>query len=322
MYRQSSVSSSRGLRWALGGVFMVAASTTVAQAPAPATLARGDGSDITYYVKQAGSQPAKQLLVIMQGSDCNSVQNNPRIQDVLVPMLPNADVLTVEKYGVDASLTWNPSDPREDCPVLTMMSDSLSQRVQDYRAVLKAVQKRHRYDNVVVVGGSEGAVTAIMLAAESDAVDASIAFSGGGRWFKDDVVHSEVSRLPADLNPDYIKDLYQRLDFLATQAPLHAIVSGHGIKWWQEMLGHDQQAALMKTKTPVLVLQGAKDTSVDPMAVEKMINEVNAAGRSNVYYKSYAELNHVFDDAQGQSHFNDVTQDMQEWLAEVLPSQP
>ena len=319
MYRQSCVSSGSWQRWIVGSMLVFAGSTAMAQSPV--SLPRADGSEITYYVKQAASQPAKQLLVIMQGSDCNSVRNNPRIQELFVPMLPNADVLTVEKYGVDASLAWSTDESRADCPVPTMLYDSLSQRVQDYSTVLKAIQKQHNYESVVVIGGSEGAVTAIMLAAESDIVDASIAFNGGGRWFRDDVLYSELAMLPPDLNPDYIKGIYERLDFLADNPPPHAILALHGMKWWKEMLTHDQQAAVMKVDTPLLVIQAEQDMSVSTVAVQQMISEVSAAGRTNVHYKTYPDFNHVFDDAQGQNHMGMVINDMKVWLLEAAPSQ-
>lgn len=319
MYRQSSVSSGSWPRWIVGSMLVFAGSTAMAQSPV--SLPRADGSEITYYVKQAASQPAKQLLVIMQGSDCNSVRNNPRIQEMFVPMLPNADVLTVEKYGVDASLAWNPEDYRTDCPIPTMLYDSLSQRVQDYSAVLKALQKQHGYAHVVVMGGEEGAITAVMLAAESDIVEASIAFNGGGRWFRDDVVYSEVSQLPADLNPDYVKGIHEQLDFLAGNSPPHAIVGVHGMKWWKEKLVHDQQAAVMKVDTPLLVIQAEQDTSVSPIAVQQMVNEVRAAGRTNVHYKTYPDLDHVFEDAQGENHMGTVINDMKTWLLEAVPPQ-
>lgn len=291
-------------------------------AQSPMTLARPDGSEITYYVQQADVQPAEQLLVIMQGSDCNSVQNNPRIQEKFVPMLPNADVLTVEKYGVDVSLAWDPEDYRTDCPVPTLLYDSPFQRVQDYRAVLTALQNQYDYDRIVVVGGGEGAVTAVMLAAESDMVDVSIAFNGGGRWLRDDMVYSEVSKLPADLNPDYVKGIHEQLDFLAVNLPPHAIVGGHGMKWWKEMLAHDQQAAVMKIDAPLLLIQAEQDTSVSPIAVQQMMNEVSAAGRTNVHYKTYPDLDHVFDDAQGQNHMDTVINDMKAWLLETVQPAP
>ncbi|MGO3891539.1 MAG: acyl-CoA thioester hydrolase/BAAT C-terminal domain-containing protein [Paenalcaligenes sp.] len=321
MYRSSSTGAGKWQQWLLGSMLMCTGSIAVAQTAA--TLPRADGSAITYYVKQAESQPAEQLLVIMQGSDCNSVQNNPRIQEVFVPMLPDADVLTVDKYGIDASLAWSSEVSRSDCPVAMLFNDSLHQRVQDYRAVLQAVKKKGDYKQVIVVGGSEGAVTAIMLAAQSEAVDATIAFNGGGRWFKDDMLYSmTVGVPPEDISPDIAKSVDDLFVFLDQAPTEEAAIGDHGVRWWKAMKEHDQQATLMKVRSPVLVMQGGKDESVSPVAVEQMMGEVQAAGRSNVHYKPYPELNHVFEDAEGQSHLDTVIGDMKVWLLEAAPPQP
>lgn len=321
MYRQSSVGVSNWQRWALGGMLVFAGVTAWAQTPV--TLSRADGSEITYYVKQAASQPAEQLLVIMQGSDCNSVQNNPRIQEAFVPMLPNADVLTVEKYGLDASFAWNADSSRTDCPMETLINDTIYQRVQDYSAVLDALQKQNDYKKVLVVGGSEGAVTAIMLAAQSDVVDASVAFNGGGRWFKDDMLFSMTPGVPPEeVSPEVAKDIdgfFAMLDRVPTET---AAINDHGVRWWKAMREHDQQATLLKVNSPVLIIQSGQDRSVSPIAVGQMMGEMNMAGRTNIHYKTYPQLDHVFNDAQGQTHLDTVIADMKEWLLETVPSQP
>lgn len=321
MYRQSSVGVGNWQRWALGGMLVFAGATAWAQTSAP--LLRADGSEITYYVKQAASQPAEQLLVIMQGSDCNSVQNNPRIQEAFVPMLPNADVLTVEKHSLDASLAWSTDPDRTDCPIDNLVNDTIYQRVQDYSAVLDALQKQNDYKQVFVVGGSEGAVTAIMLAAQSDVVDASVAFNGGGRWFKDDMLYSMTPGVPPEeVSPNVAKDVeefFTMLDRVPTEA---AALNGHGVRWWKAMRDHDQQATLLKVNSPVLIMQSGQDRSVSPVAVGQMMGEMNAAGRTNIHYKTYPQLDHVFNDAQGQAHLDTVITDMKAWLLDTVPSQP
>lgn len=322
MHRPSSTAGAgKWQQWLLGSVLMCVGGVAVAQTAA--TLARADGSAITYYLKQAEAQPAEQLLVIMQGSDCNSVQNNPRIQESFVPMLPDADVLTVDKYGIDASLAWSTEVSRSDCPIAMLFNDSLYQRVQDYSDVLKAVKEKGDYKQVIVVGGSEGAVTAIMLAAQSEAVDATIAFNGGGRWFRDDMLYSmTVGVPPEDISPEIAKSVDDLFAFLDQAPTEEAAIGDHGVRWWKAVKEHDQQATLMKVRSPVLVMQGGKDESVSPIAVEQMVDDVQAAGRSNVHYKPYPELSHGFEDAEGQSHLDTVIDDMKAWLLEAAPLQP
>jgi hypothetical protein len=54
--------------------------------------------------------------VLIQGSDCNSVYHNKLINDDFSKVVAGANVLTVEKYGVDSNLRWNNDLKRTDCP--------------------------------------------------------------------------------------------------------------------------------------------------------------------------------------------------------------
>lgn len=66
-------------------------------------IARSDGTNITYYLL-AQDNPEKTLLVLIQGSDCNSVRHNRRINSEFPDVMPQASILTVEKYGITAEL--------------------------------------------------------------------------------------------------------------------------------------------------------------------------------------------------------------------------
>ncbi|WP_347299650.1 hypothetical protein, partial [Clostridium perfringens] len=98
--------------------------------------------------------------------------------------------LTVEKYGIDDRLPYREEVPRQDCPDAFVQHDTPQRRVSDVTQVLQAVIARNGYQKVAVLGGSEGAVIANLVTASSGLVDATLAFSGGGRWFIDDVRHS------------------------------------------------------------------------------------------------------------------------------------
>ena len=46
--------------------------------------------------------------------------------------------------------------------------------------------------------------------------------------------------------------------------PFELEVSGHGYHWWQQMLSLDQLDTLKNIKSPLLIIQGGRDTSVSP----------------------------------------------------------
>lgn len=143
-------------------------------------LIRQDNSELIYYLdKQA--EHNKTLLVLMQGSDCNSIKNNTFIQETFGRWLPSSDVLMVEKYGITAQLTYfDDNGEREDCPKNYKLHDNPSQRLADYLAVLDKLSPN--YTNIVLLGGSEGATMVHLVVAERHDISAAIALNGGGRF--------------------------------------------------------------------------------------------------------------------------------------------
>ncbi len=186
------------MRVATGMLSVLALWSGLAMAQSAAlTLPREDGSSIHYYLDAAvPGQSSAALLVILQGSDCNSVRHI-RLVTPMRQVLPAADLLTVEKYGIDDTLPYREEVPRQDCPDAFVQHDTPQRRVSDVTQVLQAVSARNGYQKVAVLGGSEGAVIANLVTASSGLVDATLAFSGGGRWFIDDVRHS-VADAPND----------------------------------------------------------------------------------------------------------------------------
>jgi dipeptidyl aminopeptidase/acylaminoacyl peptidase len=164
-----------------------------------------------------------------------------------------------------------------------------------------------------VLGGSEGAVIANLVTASSGLVDATLAFSGGGRWFIDDVRHSV-----ADAPKEEKAGLNAFLQQVLTAPPFPLNASDHGYAWWHGMLNIDQLATLRSIKTPVLIVQGDQDRAVSPGAVGKMIAELRADGKTNITYLNYPALDHVMRRENGESEMTRVVADMRAWLEKQL----
>jgi len=143
------------------------------------SLKRDDGTAIQYYLTQLGKNNTS-LAVLIQGSDCNSVYHNNLINDVFADIFQPADILIVEKYGIDATLNWSDDPNRGDCPESYYLNDSPEQRVADYENVLLHLNNKQKYKKIIVLGGSEGAVVANLLTARTSLVDLTISINGGG----------------------------------------------------------------------------------------------------------------------------------------------
>ncbi len=282
------------------------------------TASRDDGSFISYYLVQH-AHDTDTLLLILQGSDCNSVLKIESILTEYKNVWPEADVLLIEKYGINRKLKYSTDPARKDCPAQYLEKDNPAQRVADINTVLDIVRKDGQYKKLILLGGSEGAVIANLASADIDSIDATIAFNGGGRWFIDDVSHSiAVKHKNPEAARKEIDGFKGFAEHVLNNKPFELDVSGHGYHWWQQMLSIDQLDILKKVKSPLLVVQGGMDTSVSPQKTDEMMQRLKELGKSNIEYRRYEALDHGLKDSDGKSQRKKVVSDINFWLRSKL----
>ena len=241
------------------------------------------------------------------------------IKNDLVRAWPQADLLTVEKYGIDDTLPYDKDPERPDCPAAYLEHDSPQQRASDLDAVLTELRRTQGYRQVVALGGSEGAVVANLLASHSRNVDATIAFNGGGQWFLNDMLHSLASEpVPAAQRRAAEQGLRSFARHVLASPPQAMNTSGHGHPWWRGVLELDQLATLRQVAGPVLILQGGADASVSPQETLSMVARLRLAGSRNIDYRAYPGLDHAMTGPDGISRMPEVVDDMAAWLRRTL----
>lgn len=278
------------------------------------TASRDDGSPISYYLVQH-PHDADTLLLILQGSDCNSVLKIESILTEYKNVWPEADVLLIEKYGINRKLKYSSDPARKDCPAQYLEKDNPAQRVADIKTVLDIVRKDGQYKKLILLGGSEGAVIANLVTADVDYIDATIAFNGGGRWFIDDVSHGIAvkHKNPAAARKE-IDGFKGFSEHVLNSKPFELEVSGHGYYWWQQMLSIDQLDTLKNVKSPLPVIQGGRDTSVSPQKTDEMMQRLKELGKNNIEYRRYEALDHGLKNSDGESLRKEVVSDIYVWL--------
>ena len=282
------------------------------------TASRDDGSPISYYLVQH-AHDTDTLLLILQGSDCNSVLNIDSILTEYKNVWPEADVLLIEKYGINRKLKYSTDPARKDCPAQYLEKDNPAQRVADINTVLDIVRKDGQYKKLIQLGGSEGAVIANLVSADIDSIDATIAFNGGGRWFIDDVSHSiEVKHKNPEAARKEVDDFKEFAEHVLHSKPFELEVSGHGYHWWQQMLSLDQLDTLQNVKSPLLIVQGGRDTSVSPQKTDELWQRLKDLGKNNIEYRRYEKLDHGLKDSDGKNLRKEVVSDMNMWLKSKL----
>ncbi|MDX7850894.1 alpha/beta hydrolase family protein [Aeromonas caviae] len=282
------------------------------------TASRDDSSHISYYLVPH-SYDTDTLLLILQGSDCNSVLKIDSILTEYKNVWPEADVLLIEKYGINRKLKYSKDAERKDCTAQYLEKDNPAQRVADIKTVLDIVRKDGQYKKLILLGGSEGAVIANLVTADVDYIDATIAFNGGGRWFIDDVSHSIAvkHKNPEEARKE-IDDFRGFAEHVLNNEPFELDVSGHGYHWWQQMLSIDQLDTLKKVKSPLLIIQGGRDTSVSPQKTDEMMQRLEELGKNNIEYRRYEALDHGLKNSDGKSLRKEVIRDINIWLRSKL----
>ncbi|NHB93401.1 alpha/beta hydrolase family protein [Photorhabdus cinerea] len=271
---------------------------------------RHDGSEITYYLKQ---REGKNLLVLIQGSDCNSIANNKFVNETFNDIYPDTDVLTVEKYGINASLPWSDAGERSDCPKAYIESDTPEQRVKDYIQIIGYLKNQNKYKKIIILGGSEGATVANLITSQVNYIDRTISLNGGSRYLADDVIHSMKSEVPPEHIDQAIKgfrEFQQRIHNNNNTGKLE--MSNHGTNWWKVALGINQYKVLNQTKRPVLIIQTLNDNSVSVSAAMKMEEQLK---KSNITFYQYSGLNHGFKNSAGVLQVAPIVEDIRNWLS-------
>lgn len=284
------------------------------------SVKREDGSDITYYLEFANPSGSSEfLLLALQGSDANSVRNIAAIGRVR-KVWPDADLVTVEKYGITDALPYSAASERPDCPKSYLLHDNPDQRASDAIRVLTLLRDTHGYRKIAVIGGSEGSVVAGLLASRTGFIDAGILFGGGGRWFRDDVIQTMKSSpmSPEDLRKN-VEGFTRFADYVvASKEPFDLAMGDHGYSWWKSMLTLDQLGVISSVSVPVLIAQGGLDTSASPDAAKEMASALKAAGKANVSFFFYPDKNHSLGFSDGDGSSDKPLADMRLWLQDAL----
>ena len=261
-------------------------------------------SRITYHLGSR-AKPANNLLLILQGSDCRSSLTNHSIKEVLPKVRLDADVLLIEKWGL--------TPETNECPQTYIDNDSPSQRVNDARQVLEHLNETKSYQSVYVLGGSEGAVIAVMLREAFPGISATIAFNGGGNSFQNDIEHNIKASTPAEVTASVLTEFREFAEQIKTSKEPFAVNSSqHGYKWWKEMLTLKQINIIERGKTPLLTVQSGQDDSVDPEQTHVMIE--NLSNSENVDYRYFEELDHGLRKENGNSIDDSALAVMRGWF--------
>ncbi|HMC56399.1 MAG TPA: alpha/beta hydrolase [Gemmatimonadaceae bacterium] len=162
---------------------------------------------------------------------------------------------------------------------------------EDARAGLAYLRTRAeiRPDRLGVLGHSEGAVIAPMVADKEPGLRAIVLLAGVAQPARS-ALHFQIRNLyehDTTLTPakrdSMIADIPKRIDGMMAADP-----------WMNFFLTYDPAATMRRVKTPVLILTGSRDQQAAPAQVALEEAAFKAAGNRDVTARVLPDLNHLF----------------------------
>lgn len=250
---------------------------------------------------------------ILKGTLTNAAENKTRIAFILSGSGPtDRDGNTVGAFGKhnclkllsDALVKENISTLRVDKRGVAASAAAIAKEndlrfttyVDDVSLWIKFLEQKG-YQEIILIGHSEGALTATMAAAKHDKVTKLISLAGIG--------YSAPIILRKQLKAAYPDDLFQQADKVITSLSkgnevknppqsLHLLfrpsVQPYLISWFSI----DPAKELAKLKIPTLVIQGSTDLQTSPNDAKRLHKHVIKS-----QLKIIDEMNHVLKKAKG-----------------------
>jgi dipeptidyl aminopeptidase/acylaminoacyl peptidase len=162
---------------------------------------------------------------------------------------------------------------------------------EDVRAGLAYLRTRPeiRSDRLGVLGHSEGAVIAPMVADKEPTLRAIVLLAGVAQPARS-ALHFQIRNLyehDTTLTParrdSLIADIPKRIDGMMAADP-----------WMKFFLTYDPAATMRRVTTPVLILTGSRDQQAAPEQVPLMAAAFKEGGNRDVTARVLPDLNHLF----------------------------
>ena len=170
---------------------------------------------------------------------------------------------------------------------------------EDTRAQIAWLRGRSDIDarHIIVVGHSEGASIASMIAASDPTVAAVVMMAGPGKRGADIAMEQQEDALSADTT---MTDAMKSSARAKQKEAVKTILAGGEVPgqpvdaWTREYFAYDPLPTIRKVKQPLLILQGERDRQVGQVQATLLSEAARSAGNTHVTMKVFPTLNHLF----------------------------
>lgn len=251
-------------------------------APPPQTFLYKAGGSSIYYSFTVGDEPLPDTTVFFYGgTGCPSWKS-------VMPAYVNGLTVAARVFVLNKRFVADRSTGLFDCGRDFNLANNPDQWVADYSefisAQINAIAPKPR--NVVLVGVSEGALTATKVAGRlSEVTHLSIIGSGGfsmrkslttlgqrgAIWFDVDSGGKKIAEDPRSVEKNWY---------------------GNPYRWWSDILDIEPLPDFLKLNIPILVGIGEQDESVPVESAYFLESKFKEAGKNNLILAIYPGANH------------------------------
>lgn len=284
------------------------------------TIPRMDQSYIEAYLTiPQGDQPFP-LILLVQGSDAESVINNHNtLAERFNPL--GIAILSIEKRGINAE----GKDSQQ-----FVEHDYFEYRLQDFSTILLTLDQelintsmlnlKHWNGALIILAGSEGGKIAPRLALQfpSHVAGMILVGSGGGLPFGEELKF-QIENALNNMNPFYkfcfkIRDMIipRKIDAQYVKILEHPdsleMWYQKAFRWWASYLKYDPLPEMLQVNIPIYMIHGALDPKIPVESADAVKAAFDKIGKYNLTYARYADLEHSL---KGR---DDVYLPMIEWI--------
>jgi alpha-beta hydrolase superfamily lysophospholipase len=196
----------------------------------------------------------------------------------------------------------------------SLATAGLSDLVADVESAVLFLRGRSEIDDarIALVGHSEGAIIAPIVAADDSRV-AAIVLMAGTALPLDEVIADQFVDAARSTGGDsadlaaaremavlLAEATREGRDLGETELPPAVQALGANRSWLLQHMEHDPQATIRQVRAPVLVVNGAMDFQIPPRHAELLGEALADAGHPDFEVRIFPNLNHLFAVSKGQ----------------------
>lgn len=194
---------------------------------------------------------------------------------------------------------------------------SLSDFVSDVKAGIEYLRSRSDVDSnrICLIGHSEGAIIAPMIAAEDKDIKAIVLMAGTAKPLDQVIMEQQVfiwskENIPNEMREKSIEEQREFFDWVRgkkewkeEEMPPQYKELKSKRTWLREHFNHDPVQTMAQVKCKVLILQGKKDKQVFDLHAIMLSNALDKAGHEDHMVRIFPDLDHLFCKTKGEGDY-------------------